>query len=169
MPPRTSPTVDDIVAGGNLAASMAYGDVTIAGVGTVTSVCDDRVVGFGHPAAWAGETTLGLHPADAIHIQDDIIAGFKVANLGGPVGTITQDRLAGITGDLGELPETADIDVTVTQGDTSRTGVSHVPLRLPDPLAIDRVLRTDRQPPGRRRRPGHRHRGPGLDDHRHRG
>ncbi len=127
--------VEDIVAGGNLAASMAYGDVTIAAIGTATSVCDDRVVGFGHPAAWAGSTTLGLHAADAIHIQDDLFAGFKVANLGDLVGTITEDRIAGITGALGEMPTSADVSITLTKGERTRTGVSHVPLRTPDALA----------------------------------
>lgn len=126
---------DDIVAGGNLAASIAYGDVTMAGIGTATSVCQGRVVGFGHPMEWLGETTLGLHPADALYIQEDLVAGFKVANLADPVGTITDDRLAGITGDLGPLPDATDVTVGVTSGDRSRTGVTHVPLQIPDALA----------------------------------
>src|SRR3712207_1388515 len=40
---------ETVVAGGNLAASLSYGDITQAGVGTATSVCDNQVVGFGHP------------------------------------------------------------------------------------------------------------------------
>lgn len=128
-------SVDDIKAGGNLAASMAYGDVTMAGVGTATSVCGDRVVGFGHPLDYSGTTTLALHPADAIYVQEDLIAGFKVANLGAPVGTITDDRLAGITGTLGALPATTDITSSLAYGDRSRTGVSHVTLDRPDALA----------------------------------
>ena len=59
---------------------MTWGDVTMAGIGTATSVCGDRVVGFGHPMNWTGDTTLGLHPADAIYVQEDLVAGFKVAN-----------------------------------------------------------------------------------------
>ena len=125
----------DIVAGGNLAASLTYGDVTMAGVGTVTSVCGDRVVGFGHPMSFTGEATLGLHPADAIYIQDDLVAGFKVANIGDPVGTITDDRTAGIAGVLGALPDTADLSIGLTHGADSRTGISHVADRTPDTLA----------------------------------
>ena len=56
--------VDDVVAGGNLAASYSYGDITIGGVGTATSVCDNKVVGFGHPMDFLGETSLSLHPAE---------------------------------------------------------------------------------------------------------
>ena len=126
---------NDIVAGGNLAASMTWGDVTMAGIGTATSVCGDRVVGFGHPMSWTGDTTLGMHPADAIYVQEDLIAGFKVANLGDPVGTITDDRMSGIAGTLGPLPDTADLSVGLTHGDRSRTGVTHIADRTPDTMA----------------------------------
>ena len=62
---------ETIVAGGNLAASVSYGDITQAGVGTATSVCNGKVVGFGHPMAFLGKTTLTMHPADALYIQED--------------------------------------------------------------------------------------------------
>lgn len=122
-----APTADDIVAGGNIAASLAFGDITLAGVGTATQVCDGRVVGFGHPMAFTGESTLSMHPADAIYIQEDPLgAPFKVANLGAPVGTITDDRLTGITGSYGPLPDAMTVTSTVTSGDRSRVGTSYV-------------------------------------------
>ncbi len=55
-------TEETIVAGGNLATTLSYGDVTAGAVGTATSVCGGEVVGFGHPFAFFGETTLGLTP-----------------------------------------------------------------------------------------------------------
>ena len=114
---------ETIVAGGNLASSVAYGDVAMAGVGTATSVCDGRVVGFGHPLALLGATTEALHPADAVYIQPDSLgAPFKVANLAPPVGTITDDRTTGITGAFGALPDTLDVTSQVTYGSRSRTG-----------------------------------------------
>ncbi|TIC86442.1 hypothetical protein [Nocardioides sp. GY 10127] len=114
-------TVDDVAAGGNLAASVAYGDITMAGVGTSTSVCGGEVVAFGHPLIQAGEVTYGLHPADAVYIQPDPAwAPFKMANLGDPVGTITQDRLTGITGELGVLPDVASVTSSYTAGSTSK-------------------------------------------------
>ena len=118
---------ETVVAGGNLAASLSYGDVTQAGVGTATSVCNGKVVGFGHPFAFLGSTTLSLHPADAIYIQEDSLGSpFKVANLGAPAGTITDDHLTGITGVFGALPATTDISSSVAYRDRSRTGASHV-------------------------------------------
>jgi hypothetical protein len=130
-----APTADTIVAGGNLAATLAYGDITFGGVGTATSICNGRVVGFGHPLGFFGDTTLALHPADTLYVQTDLFAPFKVANIGDPVGTITDDRMTGITGTFGALPDTTTVTATVTAGDRSRTGVTHVSVPTADALA----------------------------------
>lgn len=116
---------DSLVAGGNLGAAFSYGDITAGAVGTVTSVCDDRLVGFGHPFTFGGQTTLGLMPADAVYVQADPVGpGFKVANMGVPAGTIDQDRLTGVSGSLGVLPAETDVTSTVTYGARNRTGSS---------------------------------------------
>ncbi len=116
-----------MVAGGNIAAALSYGDITAAGVGTATSVCGGRVVGFGHPMTFGGTTTLSLHPADALYVQEDSLGvPFKVANIGDPAGTITDDRLTGISGAFGALPETTTITSNVTLGDRSREGTTNV-------------------------------------------
>ena len=133
----------DIVAGGNLAAAVAYGDITWGGVGTATMVCGNDIVGFGHPMTWAGPTDLSLHPADAVYVQEDPVGpGFKVANIGAPVGTIDQDRMAGIGGFLGAVPDASSITSHAT-GDNGadRTGESWVnlPDYMPD-VALSQVL-----------------------------
>lgn len=118
---------ETIVAGGNIGASVAYGDVSMAGVGTATSVCDGRVVGFGHPLALLGATTESLHPAEAVYVQPDSLGSpFKVTNLAPPVGTVDSDRLTGITGAFGDLPETTRVTSEVTYGSRSRTGTTGV-------------------------------------------
>jgi hypothetical protein len=120
----------DITAGGNIAAAVSYGDISFAGVGTATAVCGNQVLGFGHPMLWTGPASLSLHPADALYVQEDAFVGFKVANLGGPVGTINQDRIAGIAGAFGMLPKTGHVTSTARTGTRQRTGTSHV--NLPD-------------------------------------
>jgi hypothetical protein len=123
----TAVGAETIVAGGNMAASVAYGDVAMAGVGTATSVCDGRVVGFGHPMALLGATTEALHPADAVYVQPDSLgAPFKVANLGPVVGTVSDDRLAGLTGSFGAAPKAAAVTSTLTYGARTRTGSTAV-------------------------------------------
>ena len=132
--PGAGPGAESIVAGGNLAAGASYGDITLGGVGTATSVCGDKVVGFGHPLFFLGRTTSTLMPADAIYIQEDpTTAPFKVANIAAPVGTITDDRTAGITGTFGVLPDTIGVTSTVTFGARSRTGSTEVSVPLAAP------------------------------------
>ncbi|GAA1908491.1 hypothetical protein GCM10009737_06860 [Nocardioides lentus] len=138
---------DTIVAGGNLAASAAYGDVSFAGVGTATSVCEGRVVGFGHPMAFLGTTTMGLHPASALFVQPESVgAPFKVANVAPPVGTITDDRTTGIAGAFGPVPRATDVTSTVTYDGSSRTGGTDVFVEdfLPDIALYQTLVNQDR-------------------------
>ena len=125
----TSASADAIpvVPGGNLAASLSYGTVTAAAIGTATAVCGDQVVGFGHPLSFAGDTTYSLHGADAVTIQPDVaFPSYKLANLGAPIGTVTEDRLTGIHGATGPLPTAYDVTSSATYRGRSADGTSHV-------------------------------------------
>jgi hypothetical protein len=125
--PTASGDASAIFAGSNLAASLAYGDFSAVGTGTTTMVCDGKVVGFGHPFNFAGDTSLTLHGANALYVQEDPLgAPFKVSNATGPVGVIDQDRMAGIKGELGDAPQTAVVTTHVTAGTRSRTGTTYV-------------------------------------------
>ncbi len=140
--------VDALVPGGNLAASLSTGDLSAVGVGTTTMVCGSEVIGFGHPFGWMGETTLALHGARAVYVQEDpTLFPFKVANPGATIGTVDQDRLAGIKGVLGALPDTAKITTIVSKvGGGTRTGVTEVsvPDFTPDAAAIGLLVNEDR-------------------------
>lgn len=123
----TAAPVDTLVAGGNLAAIQSKGDITFAGVGTVTSVCDGRLVGFGHPMMFSGRTSLAMGAASAIYVQEDPLGvPFKVANIGDIGGTITDDRLAGIAGDFGPAPDVATFTSDVTYGAQQRDGLTEI-------------------------------------------
>lgn len=124
-----------ITAGGNIGVSLAYGDYTAAGVGTVTTVCDGVVTAFGHPLLYDGATRLGLHGASAVRIVDDPTeGGYKLANVTGPVGTIDQDRLAAVAGRLGVLPPTTAIRTTITDRQTGTVTEGRTDAVYPDDL-----------------------------------
>ena len=131
-----SSATDKIFPGSNLAAAMSYGDVTSAGIGTTTAVCGNEVLAFGHPMNYTGTSTMTLHSANAIRIQDDpTLVPFKLANIDeDPIGTIAQDRMAGLDGILGTLPQTSDVTSTVNFAGQTYTGVTHVsvPEVMPD-------------------------------------
>jgi SpoIVB peptidase S55 len=133
-----------VVPGGNFAAALSYGDVTIAGIGTTSYVCDGKAVAFGHPFFFLGPTTMGANVATALGVIADPLGGaFKLANLGGAVGALDQDRLAGVRAQLGPGPSTTPIGSQVTSLDTglSRQGRTDAVLKdfLPD-LAFLHVL-----------------------------
>ncbi|GAB6937311.1 hypothetical protein JCM11754A_08340 [Isoptericola variabilis] len=119
--------IDTVTAGGNVAAVLSHGDITLAGIGTATSVCGNRVVAFGHPLSFTGPTRLGLAAADAVYVQEDPLGvPFKVANLGDLGGTVTDDRLAGIAGTFGATPTATPVRSKVTYHSRSRTGTTQV-------------------------------------------
>ena len=130
------PSVADMIAGGNLVATLSTGDVLQGAIGTITSVCNGTVVGFGHPLNFVGKAAYGMAGADTIYIQEDPLGvPFKMANIGDPLGTVNQDRMTGIAGQLGALPPSLPITSRVTyqpdQGTLrSRTGHSDVQLQL---------------------------------------
>lgn len=139
-----------VVPGGNLAASIAYGDLSAVGVGTATAVCGDQVLAFGHPMTWTGPTRLSMHGADAMYIQEESLgAPFKVANAAAPIGGISQDRLSGLFGLQGptRVPDTTEVTSYVeVPGEWSRTGTSwiSVPDAVPDMAAFHMVVDQDR-------------------------
>jgi hypothetical protein len=127
------PTTVRLRAGDSFAAAMSVGDITVAGIGTTTFVCDGQAVAFGHPFNWTGDTTMSIHAADTITIvKDPIFGSYKLANIAESLGTLTQDRLAGIAGVLGAVPDTSPIVSTVTDLDTGRTRTGQSEAIFPD-------------------------------------
>ena len=145
------------IPGGNIAAMIAYGDVTMGGVGTVTWVCGDRALAFGHPLALSGPASFGASDATSLAIVKDPTTGpFKMATIGDPFGIVDQDRLAGIREHLGVLPPSfpviarvQDLDLGVTRtGTTQVTSADWVGSVAPQHLYSDLLSTTDREGPG---------------------
>ena len=111
-----------IGAGDTFAAAMSYGDVTIGGIGTTSLVCDGQAIAFGHPFSWSGKTELGANQGDTLQIVPDPLFGsFKLANITEPVGTVDQDRLAGIRAALDMAPDLRPVGSSVSAPDINRT------------------------------------------------
>jgi hypothetical protein len=134
----------EIVPGGNFAGALSYGDITVAGVGTTSYVCDELAVAFGHPFFALGATHAAASVADAITIvRDGVTTPFKLATVGGSVGILDQDRLAGIRALLGTTPTATPIQTALTSLDTNRSQLGQtdavLDLFLPD-LAFMHLL-----------------------------
>ena len=115
--------------GGNFAAAVSYGDITLAGTGTTTAVCGDQALSFGHPFNIAGPVSNGANDADVLSVViDDVYGSFKMSNIGDDFGTVDQDRWAGIRADLTRTPQMTEVTTTIHNGDShkERTGTTSV-------------------------------------------
>jgi hypothetical protein len=93
-------------------------------------------VAFGHPMLFEGPSGLSVHTANAIVVQDDpTLVPFKLANLGGFVGTLDQDRLSGIRALLGDAPEPVEVRSAVDGTEEVETFVNRT-LHVPDAAAF---------------------------------
>jgi hypothetical protein len=129
-------SIDSLVPGGNFAAALSYGDITIAGVGTTTYVCDGMALAFGHPLLLTGKSGLGAGGADAVAIvKDPVLSAFKLANVTAPLGKLDQDRIAGVRAVDGEVT-TIPVESAVSSLDTglARVGQTDVVLASEFPI-----------------------------------
>jgi hypothetical protein len=110
--------VASIAPGDAFTAAISYGDVTFAGIGTATYVCDGRAVAFGHPFSFNGPTQLGASRASVLTVVDDPFGPYKLAVPTDPVGVVDRDRLAAIRAQLGDVPATVPIKQDTTALDT---------------------------------------------------
>ncbi|MDQ3216909.1 MAG: hypothetical protein M3Q18_03460, partial [Actinomycetota bacterium] len=121
-PAAAEATPADMVPGSNFAAALSYGDLTFAAVGTTTFQCDGMAMAFGHPFLFQGKAAFGANSANALTIYPDpVFSPFKLANVTGAVGTVDQDRFAGIRAAFGPLPATSPITSTTTARNIGRT------------------------------------------------
>jgi hypothetical protein len=143
---------EDIFPGSNFAATIAHGDVTMGAVGTTTVVCNvgttKVALAFGHPFQLLGATSMSAHVASSVLVQPDVFGPYKLANFGGVVGAVDQDRQAGLRSRAGRGPASAIIDSTVTSADDNamRSGSTEVDLQrfLPEAAQFHLIGNLDR-------------------------
>lgn len=100
--------------GAPLAVSLAWGDVAMQAVGTVTAVEGSSVIAFGHPFLGIGSVSMPITPAYVTAIVPSSDVPFKLANVGTQVlGAIEQDRPGAISGRLGVVPRSLQVDLSV--------------------------------------------------------
>ncbi len=81
---------------------LAWGDVTIGSIGTITSVDKDgRFLAFGHPFLGRGAVAFPAVKVKVHNVVPSLESPFKVGSFSHIVGTVTQDRAEAIGGRLG--------------------------------------------------------------------
>jgi hypothetical protein len=112
--------------GAPFAMAITTGDVTFAAGGTLTAVCDGRLLGFGHPFFLSGPSGATAQTATILYVQPEKLGPpFIQFNVGGRIGIVDQDRLVGVEGRLGATPRQLMTIVTNVSGDgRKRHGVT---------------------------------------------
>ncbi|HEU5396720.1 MAG TPA: hypothetical protein VFV81_06100 [Verrucomicrobiae bacterium] len=103
--------------GAAVSGVLMSGDFEFAGTGTVTWRDGNRLLAFGHPFMQQGPTAMPMAPAEVITVVQSWVRSFKLINVGPVVGTIYQDRLTAIAGEIGKLPPTTHVEIHVQSPD----------------------------------------------------
>lgn len=120
----TATFATDFEPGASVAALATRGDLWVGGIGTTTWSDGGTVLAFGHPAFYAGASSLYLCNAWVTGVWPSLAMPSKVGYPTAVRGTITQDRNAGIMGVLGALPEEAVLTAHAVDADTGREASS---------------------------------------------
>lgn len=106
-------------------AALAVGDITLAGTGTVSQVDGDRVLAFGHPMLGLGTVEVPMTSAEIVAILPSNLSSFKIANSGRVIGTVRQDRLSAIYGEIGPPPALVPVRVNTPHRTIEFSTVRH--------------------------------------------
>ena len=107
----------DLAPGTPVAIPFIGGDVSVAGIGTVTERVGNDVIAFGHPMMEMGRMELPMATAEVAAIIPSQSFSFKMGSVGKTVGTLLVDRSEGIYGRIGLTPHTVPVKVVVNRAD----------------------------------------------------
>lgn len=110
-------TEADIGPGTALAGVLMDGDFRFAAVGTVTWREGDEVLAFGHPFMSMGDVSIPMAPAEVVVVVQSLARSFKLANVGPITGSLRQDRLSAVTGDIGKAAPLTPVSYRVLGAD----------------------------------------------------
>ena len=124
-----------IEPGSAIGVSLIRGDIRLGALGTVTWVGDDgSLLAFGHPFMQRGDSNYFLERAWILASLPNLQSAYKVGNLGATIGTVTQDRSAGIAAQIGAPPKVIPMYVSVTDSSRGVNGSARTELIDDDAL-----------------------------------
>lgn len=107
--------------GDAVGAQLISGDMEMTAVGTVTYVEGNKVLAFGHPLYNLGGVDFIMTKANVLTVVPSLQTSSKLAVTDIPVGRFTQDRNAGIFGELGKSPKLIPINIRLLNDQNEKT------------------------------------------------
>lgn len=113
-----SSTTSDFKPGARLEPGAAVsqlfvgGDMAIDATGTVTAVQGNRILAFGHHIFNLGPTRLPMASSRILTTLSSVMASNKMSSSLDIIGTLRQDRMAGVYGEVGTPPPLIPVNIT---------------------------------------------------------
>jgi hypothetical protein len=107
--------------GSAVGVQLVQGDVSVGALGTVTYVDGNKILAFGHPFLKKGNAGYYLSNAYIFTAMKGLENSFKLGVTGEAIGTVTQDRGAGVAGELDAFPANIPVRVNVKDLTTGQT------------------------------------------------
>jgi SpoIVB peptidase S55 len=115
-------TEKTLTPGTSVSVQLVRGDYSIAASGTVTFRDRDHVYAFGHPFLSLGASDMPMSESAVVTVIPSTHNSFKLSVPGTMMGSISQDRAAGVFGQLGQSPKMIPVKITLrTSRDRSET------------------------------------------------
>ena len=120
--PMGKATEKTLTPGTSVSVQLVRGDYSIAASGTVTFRDTDQIYAFGHPFLSLGASDMPMSESSVVTVISNVNNSFKLAIPGTMMGSISQDRAAGIYGQLGQSPKMIPVKINLrTSRDRSET------------------------------------------------
>lgn len=103
----------DFEPGAALSCVLMRGDMSISATGTLTYRDGDRVLGFGHPLFQNGATDIPMAKAEVLLVLSSSMASVKLAQPTEIIGSVKQDRLTAIMGQIGASARMIPVSVQI--------------------------------------------------------
>lgn len=123
--------------GSAFGVQLARGDVSLTSIGTVTYVEEDRFIGFGHSFMDRGNIDYVTSSAYIHHVVQSLDHPFKLGSVVAPVGSLLQDRGAGVAGRLGQMPRMIPVTVSVHDRDRDMSRTTNFEIVADDSFTVD--------------------------------
>lgn len=112
--------INSLEAGSAVGIQLVRGDLNMAAIGTATEINREEgtIYALGHPFLNAGDIEFPLTAARVQTFVPSLQSSFKIASPENPVGIVTEDRQATVSGKLGGRADLLPVEITLeTPGD----------------------------------------------------
>lgn len=111
----------DLEPGSAVGVQLVRGDVSLGALGTVTYVDGNRLLAFGHPFLRRGTANYLMTQAYIFTTIRGLESSFKLGVTGDVIGTVNQDRGAGVAGEMNRYPGIVPMLMNIRDSDERLT------------------------------------------------